>query len=129
VFTDDGGLNLKAFPVPWQDENDRGEQPLHLGVNQLFWSLPEMSLFSVSYDLLQPGRNYEPLYARLRALGAKRVLYSQWMLKHTGQATDVRDDLKRYIDYNDRLLVIDATTSAMAWTSLETDIKTAFSLT
>ena len=88
-----------------------------------------MHLFSVSYDLLKPGKDYESLYARLRALSAKRVLYSQWMLKTSMTAAQLRDDLKRLIDTNDRLLVIDVTTGAMAWTTLEADIKTAFSLT
>ncbi len=88
-----------------------------------------MDLFSVSYDLLKPGKDYESLWARLRALSAKRVLFSQWMLRGNKSAAELRDDLKRFIDANDRLLVIDITTGAMAWTSLETDIKAAFSLT
>ena len=87
-----------------------------------------MQLFSVSYDLLAPGKDYQALYVRLRALGAARVLYSQWMLKGAYTAAELRDDLRRYIDANDRLLVINVTTGAMAWTTLEIDIKTAFSL-
>jgi hypothetical protein len=86
-------------------------------------------LFSISYDLLKPGKDYTALYARLRTLGAKRVLYSQWMLKSHLTAVQLRDDIKAFIDSNDRLLVIDVTTGAMAWTTLEADIKTAFSLT
>jgi hypothetical protein len=88
-----------------------------------------MSLFSVSYDLLTPGKDYAALYARLRALGAVRVLYSQWMLRNSATAAQVRDDLRGYIDSNDRLLVIDTTNGNMAWTTLQADIKTAFSLT
>lgn len=88
-----------------------------------------MDLFSVSYDLLKPGKDYNSLYARLGTHGAKRVLYSQWMLKSNLTAAQLRDDLKMFIDSNDRLLVIDVTTGAMAWTTLEANIKAAFSLT
>lgn len=51
------------------------------------------------------------------------------MLKSGSSAAQLRDDLKNFIDSNDRLLVIDVTTGAMAWTTLEADIKAAFSLT
>jgi hypothetical protein len=88
-----------------------------------------MKLFSVSYDLLTPGKDYQKLYDRLYALGGRRVLLSQWMFKSSATAVQVRDDLQRFIDANDRLLVIDTTTGAMAWTTLQTDIKTVFSLT
>jgi hypothetical protein len=88
-----------------------------------------MHLFSVSYDLLKPGKDYQSLYNRLHAFGAVRALYSQWMLSGNYTAVQLRDDLKNYIDANDRLLVIDVTTGQMAWTTLEADIKTAFSLT
>lgn len=88
-----------------------------------------MNLHSVSYDLLTPGKDYATLYTRLQGLGARRVLFSQWMLKSTMTAVQLRDDLKRYIDSNDRLLVINTTDGSMAWTTLQADIKTVFSLT
>lgn len=89
-----------------------------------------MKLHSVSYDLLAPGKDYQKLYDRLAALGGKRVLYSQWMLKGQFTAEQLRDDLNRYIDTNDRLLVICVTDGSMAWSgSLLTEIKAAFSLT
>ena len=71
----------------------------------------------ISYDLLKPGKDYEPLYQRLRQLGALKVLYSEWLLRSTATAVQVRDDLKRFIDGNDRLLVTVLTGEA-AWTSL-----------
>ena len=51
------------------------------------------------------------------------------MLSGNYTAMQLRDDLKGYIDSNDRLLVIDVTTGQMAWTTLQADIRTAFSLT
>lgn len=76
-----------------------------------------MNKYEVSYDLMAPGKNYEPLYARLREHGAEKILLSQWALKTTWTAVQIRDDLRRFIDGNDRLLVAGLTGEA-AWTKL-----------
>ena len=39
-----------------------------------------MALYLISYDLLKPGKNYDPLLDALTQQGAKRVLLSQWIL-------------------------------------------------
>jgi hypothetical protein len=88
-----------------------------------------MRVHVVSYDLHTPGQNYPAIVQRLQALGAKRVLFSQWMLKSSMTAEQLRDDLVRYIDVNDRILVVDVTNAPMAWRNLQTEIKTAFNLT
>ncbi len=64
-----------------------------------------MKPFLISYDLDKPGQKYEGLIARLKEHGAVRVLLSQWALKTSWTAVQLRDDFKRYIDSNDRLLV------------------------
>jgi hypothetical protein len=87
-----------------------------------------MRLHVVSYDLNRPGQDYTTLINRLTQLGAKRILYSQWMLKSTMTAVQLRDDLKRFIDATDMMLVIDATNAPMAWTTLKVEIKTAFNI-
>lgn len=61
--------------------------------------------YLISYDLDKPGQNYEGLITRLKQHGAFRVLFSQWALQTTWTAVQLRDDLKAYIDSNDRLLV------------------------
>ena len=77
-----------------------------------------MRKYSISYDLLKPGQNYDSLIARLTALGAVRVEYSHWILKTaTMTAVSIRDDLRRFVDANDRLLVAGLTGEA-AWTTL-----------
>jgi CRISPR-associated endonuclease Cas2 len=83
----------------------------------------------VSYDLDKPGQNYPLIVKRLEQIGAKRIQFSQWMLKNTATATALRDDLAKYIDENDRLLVVDVTNAPMAWHNLEVEIKTTFNLT
>jgi hypothetical protein len=79
-----------------------------------------MRVYKVSYDLLQPGQNYEGLYERLRQYNAVRIMLSEWVIRtNTLKAADIRDDLRRYIDTNDRLLVVGLTGEA-AWSGLLT---------
>lgn len=63
--------------------------------------------FLISYDLDKPGQNYEQLIIRLKAHGAVRVLFSQWVLSTTWTAEQLRNDLQSYLDSNDRLLVVE----------------------
>jgi hypothetical protein len=51
------------------------------------------------------------------------------MLKSTMTAAQIRDDMKRFIDVTDRLLVVDVSEVPMAWTKLLVEIKPAFNLT
>ncbi len=79
-----------------------------------------MTVYVVSYDLLQPGRDYATLYAALERAGARRILYSQWLLRTNQTAVQVRDALRAYIDANDRLFV-NALGTAWAGLNLITD--------
>lgn len=66
-----------------------------------------MAVFKVSYDLRKPGRDYQPLYNALARLGATRILLSEWIVAlDRVSAEQVRDALLRFIDSNDRLLVV-----------------------
>jgi len=76
-----------------------------------------MKCYSISYDLIKPGQNYDSLLAHLRQLGAERILASQWGLKSTRPAEQIRNDLRRFLDGNDRLLVAGLTGEA-AWANL-----------
>jgi hypothetical protein len=76
-----------------------------------------MTAFKVSYDLHQPGRNYQPLWERLAAWNAVRVLESVWIVPRAASAAAIRDDLKKVIDPNDSLLVSGMTGEA-AWSNL-----------
>jgi hypothetical protein len=66
---------------------------------------PYVKPFLISYDLDKPGQDYSALIARLNEHGAVRVLLSQWALRTSWTAVQLRDDLTKYIDANDRLLV------------------------
>ena len=68
--------------------------------------------YVISYDLNNPGQDYESLISALKRSGAKRVLQSQWCGRWKDTtAADLRDAFWQYMDSNDRLLVtcIDST--------------------
>ena len=73
-----------------------------------------MALYLVSYDLDKPGQDYPDLISRLQQLGARRILYSEWFLISNASAVAVRDDLLRYMDANDRILICELKNHA-AW--------------
>ena len=79
-------------------------------------------LFYISYDLDKPGQNYQPLLNRLRELGAINILLSDWQLKHTASAVDIRNDLQRFMDGNDRIFVAVLTGEA-AWYNVLTSVE------
>ncbi|MFY9558818.1 MAG: hypothetical protein WAQ52_01170 [Terriglobales bacterium] len=64
-----------------------------------------MPMFFVNYDLIK-RKDYQTLWDRLEQYGAKRVLLSTWAMKRANvTAAQLRDDLSKYIDNDDRLLV------------------------
>jgi hypothetical protein len=74
-------------------------------------------LFWISYDLDKPGQNYLQLIARLRQLGAIEHMRSDWLLVSTAGSEAIRNDLQRYLDSNDRILVA-ALSGDAAWDNL-----------
>lgn len=63
--------------------------------------------YSISYDLNRPGQLYSRIAGELQRLGGRRLLFSQWAINWPNTtAIAVRDHLRRFIDSNDRLMVI-----------------------
>lgn len=86
-----------------------------------------MSVFVVSYDLQDPGQDYSDLHDAIKAYpGYSHVLDSTWLVSTSSKnASDIRDDLKPHIDYNDRLLVTKMPNSgAPRWATSFTDSHT-----
>jgi hypothetical protein len=79
-----------------------------------------MAKFVISYDLIK-GKDYAKLINHLTKMGACRVLESVWLSRRDSTAIALRDDLKNYIDKDDRLVVIAATGEAAWTTSLTSD--------
>lgn len=74
-----------------------------------------MPSYFVCYDLRAPGRNYQSLYDRLKQYPQwGKVTESTWVVQTTWTAIQVRDDLMRLMDANDRLFVLKSAGEA-AW--------------
>lgn len=80
-----------------------------------------MATLLVGYDLNSPGQNYDALIDRLKQVGSNwwHRLDSSWLIKTTLSASELRDDLKRYIDSGDELLVLDVTGATWAATGFD----------
>ncbi len=77
-----------------------------------------MALYWIGYDLDKPGQDYSDLIARLKELSAVRVLKSDWLLGHNNtNPKEIRDDLTRFLDSNDRIMVAELRNNA-AWRNL-----------
>ena len=80
--------------------------------------------YVISYDLLKPGQQYEKLWAELERLKAKRVLESQWVMRLSNtSAAKLRNHFKKFVDENDRLLVVGIDDSDWAGWNLRTKIS------
>lgn len=66
-----------------------------------------MTLYQISYDLHEPGKDYKELFEAIKTLGDyTHILESGWIVDSADKsASDIRDELKTHIDRNDRLLV------------------------
>ena len=71
----------------------------------------------ISYDLDKPGQDYKDLIARLKELRAVRILKSDWLLENTASPETVRNDLQRFLDSNDRIMVSEVYNNA-GWCNL-----------
>jgi hypothetical protein len=78
----------------------------------------------VSYDLYNPGQNYEKVAAAIKSLGNSiKVQLSLWYVKSNYKAPEARDIVAKAIDKNDTLIVIDATNNQAAMSNLKPEIS------
>jgi hypothetical protein len=69
----------------------------------------------ISYDLHRPGQNYDDLIEYLKSLpNWWHCLESFWIVKSEQSASNLRDNIKRFVDPNDEVLVMKVTTHAWA---------------
>lgn len=81
--------------------------------------------YIICYDLYKPAQNYEALYKTLREnFGATRVLYSQWVFRRINtNAAGLRDYFKKFLDSDDRLLIVSLDSSDWAGWNLMAKIS------
>ena len=63
-----------------------------------------LKLYMVTCNLFQPG-DYRSLRERLRTLDAKQVLDTQWALRSTYTAAELKEIFRQLIDERDRIVV------------------------
>lgn len=63
-----------------------------------------LRLYLVTCELRQSG-DYQSLRERLRALDARQILETQWALRSTYTATELRDLLRAFLGDSDRIVV------------------------
>lgn len=67
-----------------------------------------MAVYLISYDLLNKATfgEYEELIGELERLGARKVLFSEWMLRSNNTAMEITNHLRKFIHGYDRIMVI-----------------------
>jgi len=77
----------------------------------------------VSYDLHEPGKNYESVIAEIKKLGAwAKVHYSLWYVDSALNSEQAAKRVWSAMDGNDRLIVIDATNNHCYWYNLSKEV-------
>lgn len=81
-----------------------------------------MSLFIVSYDLIS-NRDYSKLYEAIRKYGSyAHILESVWIIKSSSSSINIRDNLKSYMDSDDKLFIAKLTGES-AWKNLSKEVS------
>jgi predicted P-loop ATPase/GTPase len=81
------------------------------------------SLF-ISYDLYNPGQDYEKVAEAIKSLGNwAKVQKSFWYVNSTYTASKAVDKVWSKMDGNDSLVVVDATNKNAAWRNLDEKVS------
>lgn len=74
-----------------------------------------MRTIQINYDLVKPGRNYQPVYDYIKSHRAwARPLRSLWLIRTNKSAATVRDELEKLVDRNDKIATFDVTGDSWA---------------
>jgi hypothetical protein len=77
--------------------------------------LAAVSTIQVTYDLSKPLREYPALLEYLSSFNTwTRVLDSMWFIRTRKSEEKVRDELMRFLDKNDKVVVLDVTDDCWA---------------
>lgn len=81
-----------------------------------------MAVYIVCYDLMQQGQNYKCITDKLGAYPTHwHMQQSVWVIVTTESASQFRDNLRRCLDQNDKLMVAELSGTA-AWSGYSEDI-------
>ncbi len=78
-----------------------------------------MPSYIISYDLCEPGQDYENLINKIKSYATwGKINKSTWVVNSAERSTDIRNKLKPYVDRGDKLFVAKLTGEA-AWTNCD----------
>ena len=86
-----------------------------------------MGKYIVTYDLCKPQQDYVGLINCLKLYSACKITESCWLLASSLAAKEIRDNLRQYLDSNDRIMIA-ALTGESAWQNLITSTPEVKSL-
>jgi hypothetical protein len=84
-----------------------------------------MSILLISYDLGVPetSDDYKKIIAHIKSYGTwAKPLYSVWFIKTDKTCAQVRDELNKLLDRNDKLLVMDVSEDDWATRSIDKEV-------
>jgi hypothetical protein len=82
-----------------------------------------MNNLFISYDLNQPGQNYERVIEAIKTLGNwAKVQKSFWYVRSSLSASQALERLKPSIDRSDSLFVVDSTNDSAAWQGVSHEV-------
>lgn len=77
----------------------------------------------ISYDLKQPGRDYDKVSKCIKSLGSwAKIHESFWYVKSPLTAKEAADAIDAVLDPNDLVYVVDATSNQAAWNTLAPEV-------
>jgi hypothetical protein len=77
----------------------------------------------ISYDLYNPGQNYEKVAAAIRSLGSwAKMQKSAWYVKSQLSVSNAAEIIWASMDRTDSLIVVDAINNNAAWYNLSDEV-------
>ena len=75
-----------------------------------------MTIYSINYDLKEPGRDYEGLYTSIKSCGDWwHYLKSTWLVDTNLDASGIWERVKAHVDGNDRMFIVGITSNNSGW--------------
>jgi len=66
-----------------------------------------MNTYLITFDLVAPGRNYQPVYDYMATFAdSMKPLQTVYLVSTSKTAATIRTELKTHIDENDKILVV-----------------------
>ena len=83
-----------------------------------------MNNLFISYDLKNPGQNYDRVITAIKGLGTwAKVQYSLWYVSSAYTAKQAAEIVRRAQDANDTLIAIDASNNDAVWYGIDTTVS------